>query len=70
MSLSIDEKNIQDYLKYGTVHAPETLINPIKMLSKSSLLIVNEDDLEIHNYFDIINESRKHQIYHNYNESL
>ncbi len=68
LSFSLDEESIQDYLQYGTVHSPDTLVSPIKMLAKSSLLIVTEDDWKVDNYYDLITEFKNHPPDSNYED--
>jgi asparagine synthase (glutamine-hydrolysing) len=60
LSLAVDSDSIKDYLQYGTVHSPETLVSPIKMLPKSSILIVSEDEWKVDRYYDLINESKNY----------
>ena len=60
LSFSIDTESITDYLQYGTVHSPETIVNSIKMLPKSSMLIVSEDEWKVDNYYNLIDEAQKH----------
>jgi len=68
ISFSIDKKDVDDYLQYGTVHSPETIVSPIKMLPKASLLIVSDDDWKIDQYFNIIASSNNQTSSLNYED--
>lgn len=49
----INEDSLVDYLRYGTVHAPRTIINGIKALMPGHYVILNEDDIRTNKYWDI-----------------
>ena len=60
LSFSIDNESITDYLQYGTVHSPGTIVSSIKMLPKSSMFIISEDEWKVDNYYNLIDEAQNH----------
>ena len=68
LSFSVDRESMVDYLKYGTVHSPETIVKSIKMLPKSSMLIVSEDEWKVDNYYNLIDEAQNRPTNFNYEE--
>lgn len=49
----INEDALVDYLRYGTVHAPRTMINGIRMLMPGHYCLLNEDGIKISQYWNI-----------------
>lgn len=49
----IDEKNLVDYLRYQTVHAPNTLVKGVKMLMPGHTIEMKENDFFINKYWSL-----------------
>lgn len=49
----INEDALVDYMRYGTVHAPRTIINGIKMLMPGHYMLLNIDGIKSHKFWDI-----------------
>jgi len=54
----VDEKSLSDYLRYQTVHAPDTIIENVKMLMPGNYMKVSEDKFEIKQYWSVFAESK------------
>jgi asparagine synthase (glutamine-hydrolysing) len=50
---TLDEKGLCDYLRYQTVHAPDTIIKGIKMLMPGHYIRAGKEKVSIHSYWDI-----------------
>ncbi len=59
----LDENSLIDYLRYQTVHAPNTIIKGAKMLMPGHYIKANSEKITIHSYWDI-----KKNINHDANE--
>ena len=62
----IDGNALVDYLRYGTVHAPLTIIENVKMLPAGHSIFVSDDEYKIEKYWDInlfINRKAENQTY-------
>ena len=62
----IDKVALVDYLRYGTVHAPLTIIDNVKMLPAGHYIFVSDDEYKIEKYWDInlfINRKAENQTY-------
>lgn len=56
----INPDGLIDYLRYGTVHAPNTVIEHVKMLMPGHTFWLTEDDYKLEKYWDInLNLNRK-----------
>jgi asparagine synthase (glutamine-hydrolysing) len=56
----INQDGLIDYLRYGTVHAPNTIINGVKMLMPGHSIWLTEDEYQVEKYWDInLNLNRK-----------
>ncbi len=49
----INEDALVDYLRYATVHAPRTIINGIQCLMPGHYLVLNEDGISTHQYWNV-----------------
>jgi asparagine synthase (glutamine-hydrolysing) len=49
----LDENSLIDYLRYQTVHAPDTIIKGVKMLMPGHFIKAGNDKITIHCYWDI-----------------
>lgn len=49
----MDEKSLVDYLRYQTVHAPNTIIKGIKMLMPGHYIKAAAEKISIHSYWDL-----------------
>lgn len=47
----INKTALSDYLRYQTVHTPDTLIEGVKQLHPGSFINLNEDDIQIRSYW-------------------
>ena len=62
----IDKEAIVDYLRYGTVHAPRTIIKHIKMLPAGHYIWLSDDEYKVEKYWDVnlfINRKAENQSY-------
>lgn len=62
----INEKSLVDYLRYGTVHAPHTIIEGVKMLEAGYYIWLSEDEYQVEKYWDVntfINRKAENQSY-------
>ncbi len=62
----IDEEGLIDYLRYGTVHAPRTIVKNVKMLEAGHYIFLSDDEYMIERYWDIgvfINRKAENQSY-------
>ncbi len=62
----IAEDALVDYLRYGTVHAPLTIIKNVKMLPAGHFIFVSDDEYKIEKYWDVnlfINRKAENQTY-------
>jgi asparagine synthase (glutamine-hydrolysing) len=62
----INENSLIDYLRYQTVHAPDTIVKGVKMLIPGHYIKAGNDKITIHNYWDLnknINENSKGKSY-------
>jgi len=55
--LSINNEDIVDFLRYGTVHSPNTFINEIKSLTRASFLKASSDKTVINEYWSFFDNS-------------
>lgn len=49
----VNEDALVDYLRYGTVHAPRTIINGVQMLMPGHYILLNEDRIKTHQYWNV-----------------
>ncbi len=49
----LDENSLSDYLRYQTVHAPNTIVKGVKMLMPGHYIKANADKVTIHNYWSL-----------------
>ncbi|MFT5305276.1 MAG: asparagine synthase (glutamine-hydrolyzing) [Flavobacteriales bacterium] len=49
----INKDALVDYVQYGTVHAPRTIVDGIKMLLPGHYLVLNTDGIQTKQYWDI-----------------
>jgi asparagine synthase (glutamine-hydrolysing) len=49
----LDVQGLRDYVQYGTVHAPNTLLDSVKMLLPGHYIMINDEGKEEHVYWDI-----------------
>ncbi len=62
----LDEDSLIDYLRYQTVHAPNTIIKGVKMLMPGNFIEIKNDSLKIKNYWSLsknISEASKGKSY-------
>lgn len=51
---SVDANSLVDYLRYQTVHAPNTIVKGIKMLIPGHFIHLKNDKLTLHEYWNIV----------------
>ncbi|MFL5763754.1 MAG: asparagine synthase (glutamine-hydrolyzing) [Bacteroidia bacterium] len=49
----IDENGLIDYLRYQTVHAPDTIVKGVKMLLPGHYILSSKDKVMVHRYWDL-----------------
>ena len=49
----LDENSLSDYLRYQTVHAPNTIVKGVKMLMPGHYIKASTDKVTIHNYWSL-----------------
>ena len=49
----LDENSLIDYLRYQTVHAPDTIVRGVKMLMPGHYIKASNDKITIHSYWDL-----------------
>jgi asparagine synthase (glutamine-hydrolysing) len=49
----LDDKGLIDYLRYGTVHAPRTLVADVEMVLPGYYLHIADSQVDVHNYWSI-----------------
>jgi asparagine synthase (glutamine-hydrolysing) len=49
----VDEKSLIDYLRYQTVHAPDTIVKGVKMLMPGHYIKAGNEQITIHRYWDV-----------------
>ncbi len=54
----LDKNGLNDYIRYQTVHAPNTIIDGVKMLMPGHYLTINESDYNIQQYWDLRTAAR------------
>jgi asparagine synthase (glutamine-hydrolysing) len=64
----LDESSLIDYLRYQTVHAPNTIIKGFKMLMPGHYIKVANDKITIHGYWDLVKNSSEASKGKSYNE--
>lgn len=52
----IDEEALVDYLRYQTVHAPNTIVKGVKMLLPGHSIVMQQEQLKIKKYWDIVED--------------
>lgn len=57
----INRRGLVDYLKYQTVHAPDTIVKNVKMLPPGCSMTVCEEGMEIKKYWDINSYKNSHK---------
>lgn len=55
----IDKESIADYFMYQTVHAPDTIIENVKMLMPGHHLTISREGMQIEKYWDIADNHSK-----------
>ncbi len=53
ISRKLDQNSLVDYLRYQTVHAPNTIVKGIKMLMPGHFISMKNNELRIKKYWDI-----------------
>jgi asparagine synthase (glutamine-hydrolysing) len=49
----LSNQGLRDYVQYGTVHAPYTLLDEVKMLMPGQYIVITDEGKEEHFYWDI-----------------
>jgi asparagine synthase (glutamine-hydrolysing) len=64
----MDENSLIDYLRYQTVHAPDTIIKGVKMLMPGHFIKANNGKVTIHRYWDLVQNISSASAGKNYSE--
>ncbi len=56
----LNQNSLIDYLRFQTVHAPETLIDGVKMLETGSYIYIDEEKTEQKKYWDLTQNYQVH----------
>ena len=62
----VDQEGVIDYLRYGTVHAPNTIVDGISMLLPGHYIWLSADEYQLEKYWDLgsfINRKAENQSY-------
>lgn len=60
--LSVKEDNLLDFLQYGTVHQPNTILNNIKSVPRSSFLLIGNQETKIFEYWNLFENSKTNKL--------
>jgi asparagine synthase (glutamine-hydrolysing) len=55
----LDKNSLADYLRYQTVHAPNTILQNVSVLPSGSFMLFKNGELSIHNYWNPQSNQRK-----------
>ncbi|MFL2599982.1 MAG: asparagine synthase (glutamine-hydrolyzing) [Flavobacteriaceae bacterium] len=55
---SLNKDDFVDFLRYGTVHSPNTFLNEIKSLERASYLVASSEETKIVEYWSFFSNSR------------
>ncbi len=50
---NINEASLTDYLRYQTVHAPQTMIEGVEMMMPGHYMIINDNEVKIRKYWSL-----------------
>jgi asparagine synthase (glutamine-hydrolysing) len=64
----LDEENLIDYLRYQTVHAPDTIVKGVKMLMPGHFIEMKNEKLTIKKYWSITRNISKESESKSYND--
>ena len=64
----LDRKSLADYLRYQTVHAPDTIIKDIHMLMPGNCITIGEDKYLLEQYWNGVDNAGKHDNLKSYEE--
>ena len=56
--LTVKEDDLLDFLQYGTVHQPNTILSNIKSVPRSSFLIIGNQETKIFEYWNLFENSK------------
>jgi len=59
--LSIKEDALIDFLQYGTVHQPNTILDKVKSLTKASFLVIGNQETKIFEYWNFFENSKQNK---------
>ena len=65
---TINALSLNDYLRYQTVHAPNTILSEVKMLMPGTYIFIDEKQTQFVTYWDIKQSYSKEAALHDYNE--
>lgn len=55
---SLNQTALIDYLRYQTVHAPETMVEGVKMVLPGHFMVISDNEVEIRKYWSIDTEAK------------
>lgn len=53
VSRKIDHSSLTDYLRYQTVHAPQTMIEGVEMMMPGHYMIINDNEVKVRRYWSL-----------------
>lgn len=59
---NINQNALTDYLRYQTVHAPDTMIEGIKMLMPGHYMVISDTEVNTFQYWSIVDEVSRPQL--------
>ena len=62
----LDPDSLIDFLRYQTVHAPNTIVANVFMLLPGHYIVINEDDFIIEKYWDIVDKALEENVSYSY----
>jgi len=60
--ISVKEDDLIDFLQYGTVHQPNTILSDIKSVPRSSFLIIGNQETKIFEYWNLFENSKPNNL--------
>ena len=60
--LTVKEDDLLDFLQYGTVHQPNTILSNIKSVPRSSFLIIGNQETKIFEYWNLFENSNPNKL--------
>lgn len=62
INATLDKESLVDYLRYQTVHAPDTILEGVKMIMPGHYMWVSGEELKTENYWSPVKNTRFNQV--------